>query len=222
MPKTTYYIETLPLIFRRIDSGEIHIPNFQRPFVWGKKEIIQLFDSIYNGLPIGTLIFWRSHEKNLTFSQTDFTTQSRTEEHPYYMYVIDGTQRLKVLYNCLHRRENDKDSQFSIGFDLENETFMHLGQGNISETVIVLSSVFSHEEILNNQIMLSSHNAAQFLIKRLNKLISAFVEYQIPIMVIDQVTRDELITVFQRINTTGVTLSKEEILRARQKDDKSS
>ncbi|MEH2335117.1 hypothetical protein [Nostoc sp.] len=32
---------------------------------------------------------------------------------------------------------------------------------------------------------------------------------------IDEVTKDEMLTAFQRINTTGTRLSKEDILRAR-------
>ncbi|MEH1892196.1 MAG: DUF262 domain-containing protein [Nostoc sp.] len=216
MPKTIYYIESLPLIFRRIDSGEIHIPQFQRRFVWGREEIIQLFDSIYNGLPIGTLLFWRSSEKNFMFSQDDFMTSSQTEEQASYMYVIDGTQRLRALYNCLHRKENGQDSRFAVGFDLEKKIFTYLHKVNVSETIVVLSSVFSHEEIIKHQITLASHHASQILVKNFNELISAFVKYEIPIIVIDEVTKDEMLTAFQRINTTGTRLSKEDILRARE------
>jgi hypothetical protein len=157
------------------------------------------------------------------FLEIDFDDDTSRTRYETNLNIAYLTAENHVFFKTLEKKlEEWSEAQFSIGFDLENETFMHLGKANIPKTVIVLSSVFSHEEILNNQIMLSSHNAAQILIKRLNKLISAFVEYQIPIMVIDEVTRDELVTVFQRINTTGITLSEEEISRARGKDDKSS
>jgi len=217
MPKTKYYIENLSSIFKRIDSGELHIPAFQRNFVWDKQQTLQLFDSIYNGLPIGTLLFWQSHEEKFAFSEDDFTNQPSTEEQLSYMYVIDGTQRLKVLYNCLHRKNKHPDSRFNIGFNLENEVFMYLDGASISEDIIVLSSIFSYEDIIKYQINLASYDNSQTLVKNLNKLISTFVDYQIPIIVIDGATRDELITVFQRINTIGVSLSKEEILRARER-----
>jgi uncharacterized protein with ParB-like and HNH nuclease domain len=217
MTKTLYLIENLPIIFRRIDSGEIHIPQFQRPFVWSRQNIIQLFESIYNGLPIGTFLFWRSIEKNLTFSQDDFIAHTKSEEHTTYMYVIDGTQRLRALYNCLHKSDTTKNPQYWVGFDLEQETFVHLDNAVDSEIIVSLSSIFSPEKILNKQIALASQNNKVYFIKTFNKLVSAFVDYQIPIIVIDKVTEDELITVFERLNTRGVSLSKEEILRARRK-----
>lgn len=217
MTKTLYLIENLPIIFRRIDSGEIHIPQFQRPFVWSRQNIIQLFESIYNGLPIGTFLFWRSSEKNLTFSQDDFIAHTQPEEHTTYMYVIDGTQRLRVLYNCLHKSDTSKEPQYLVGFDLEQETFIHLDKAVNSEAIVSLAAVFSPEKILNKQIAIASQHSGPTFLKTFNKLVSALVDYQIPIIVINNVTEDELITVFERLNTRGVSLSKEEILRARRK-----
>ncbi|TYL37640.1 hypothetical protein CV102_16705 [Natronococcus pandeyae] len=35
------------------------IPSIQREFVWDKKQILNLFDSILRGYPIGSFLFWR-------------------------------------------------------------------------------------------------------------------------------------------------------------------
>jgi uncharacterized protein with ParB-like and HNH nuclease domain len=131
------------------------------------------------------------------------------------MYVIDGAQRLRVLYNCLYKSDTSKEPQYLVAFDLEQERFVNLDSAVTSAAIVSLSSVFSPEKILNKQSAIASQDNGHTLLKTFNKLVSAFVDYQIPIIVIDNVTEDELITVFERINTTGVTLSKEEILRAR-------
>lgn len=43
-----------------INSGEIFIPEIQRPFVWKPKNVRDLIDSLYNGYPTGYLIIWQN------------------------------------------------------------------------------------------------------------------------------------------------------------------
>ena len=43
-----------------VKSGEIAIPEIQRPFVWEPVQVRDLLDSLYRGYPIGYLITWRT------------------------------------------------------------------------------------------------------------------------------------------------------------------
>jgi len=43
-----------------IASGDIAIPEIQRPFVWKKKQVRDLLDSLYKGYPTGYLIIWKN------------------------------------------------------------------------------------------------------------------------------------------------------------------
>jgi uncharacterized protein with ParB-like and HNH nuclease domain len=43
-----------------IESGEIAIPEIQRPFVWDATKVRDLINSLYDGYPIGYLIAWRN------------------------------------------------------------------------------------------------------------------------------------------------------------------
>ncbi len=54
---TPHPIETL-LTWEK--SGEIAIPEIQRPFVWDATKVRNLLDSLYRGYPIGSLITWRN------------------------------------------------------------------------------------------------------------------------------------------------------------------
>ncbi|GIV93822.1 MAG: hypothetical protein KatS3mg056_2531 [Chloroflexus sp.] len=56
------------LLFKKVDYsvskllediaiGEIGLPDIQRPFVWDTTRVRDLFDSMYRGYPIGTLLF---------------------------------------------------------------------------------------------------------------------------------------------------------------------
>jgi hypothetical protein len=49
-------------LIKSIDEGSIHIPEFQREFVWNEQKILDLLDSIYKKYPIGSLIFWVTNE----------------------------------------------------------------------------------------------------------------------------------------------------------------
>src|ERR1035438_3664765 len=54
---TPHPIETL---LTWVKSGEIAIPEIQRPFVWEPTKVRNLLDSLYQGYPVGYLIAWRN------------------------------------------------------------------------------------------------------------------------------------------------------------------
>lgn len=54
---TPHPIETL---LTWVKSGEIAIPEIQRPFVWDATKVRNLLDSLYQGYPVGYLIAWRN------------------------------------------------------------------------------------------------------------------------------------------------------------------
>ena len=45
-------------IMKRIDGRKMILPALQREFVWKRKDIVRLFDSLLQGFPINTLMFW--------------------------------------------------------------------------------------------------------------------------------------------------------------------
>ena len=55
--------ERLSRLVERVNAGEIKIPKFQRGFVWQRPAVIALLESILQGYPIGSLLFWRTEQK---------------------------------------------------------------------------------------------------------------------------------------------------------------
>ncbi len=43
-----------------VKSGEIAIPEIQRPFAWEATKVRNLLDSLYQGYPVGYLIAWKN------------------------------------------------------------------------------------------------------------------------------------------------------------------
>jgi hypothetical protein len=89
---TPHPIETL-LIW--VKSGEIAIPEIQRPFVWEATKVRNLLDSLYRGYPVGYLIAWR----NPTVRLKDGTPAAGKR------ILIDGQQRVTALMAALLGRE---------------------------------------------------------------------------------------------------------------------
>jgi hypothetical protein len=89
---TPHPIETL---LTWVKSGEIAIPEIQRPFVWQATQVRNLLDSLYNGYPVGYLIAWR----NPTVKLKDGTPSAGKR------ILIDGQQRVTALMAALLGRE---------------------------------------------------------------------------------------------------------------------
>uniref|UniRef100_UPI000ADA2D48 DUF262 domain-containing protein n=1 Tax=Nocardia vaccinii TaxID=1822 RepID=UPI000ADA2D48 len=55
--------ESLVELARRIKSGDILLPKFQREFVWNRKQVLELLDSVARDYPIGSVLLWQSREE---------------------------------------------------------------------------------------------------------------------------------------------------------------
>jgi hypothetical protein len=85
---TPHPIETL---LTWVKSGEIAIPEIQRPFVWEATKVRNLLDSLYRGFPVGYLIAWR----NPTVKLKDGSSSAGKR------VLIDGQQRVTALMAAL-------------------------------------------------------------------------------------------------------------------------
>lgn len=89
---TPHPIETL---LTWVKSGEVAIPEIQRPFVWEASKVRDLLDSLYKGFPVGYLIAW----KNPNVKLKDGTVSAGKR------ILIDGQQRVTALMAGLLGRE---------------------------------------------------------------------------------------------------------------------
>lgn len=111
---TPHPIETL---LTWVKSGEIAIPEIQRPFVWEATRVRNLLDSLYQGYPVGYLIAWRNPSVKLK----DGTTSAGKR------ILIDGQQRVTALMASLLGvevlTEDYETVQIRIAFNPQTESF---------------------------------------------------------------------------------------------------
>ena len=93
----------------QIESHEIVLPAIQREFVWQPDQIYNLFDSLMQGYPFGTFLYWKvKQEHNERYQFYDFVLHYHERDRPHcpkigempnrdVVAVLDGQQRLTAL-----------------------------------------------------------------------------------------------------------------------------
>ena len=107
-------VQLISALIAGIDKGEIKVPKFQRAFVWKDDQALNLLDSIANNYPVGSLLLWRTHDKLLAERSIGEFSLPATDDMDPTDYVLDGQQRLTVIYSCLGAKEADGVSRSSM------------------------------------------------------------------------------------------------------------
>lgn len=92
-----------------IERGDYVLPAIQREFVWKPEQICRLFDSIMQGIPFGTFLFWKVEPASVeAYKFYGFVRDYHERDNPHcpdlglvsgrqLIAVLDGQQRLSAL-----------------------------------------------------------------------------------------------------------------------------
>lgn len=112
MPVPTAQNRSLTKFFMKgIREGKIQLPEFQREFVWGATDQKELFESIINLHPVGSILLLEIDQLNPQFAWTSFHGlvipenskygyEGEDKVLPQYL-VLDGQQRLTTIAHML-------------------------------------------------------------------------------------------------------------------------
>ena len=101
--------DTIKETLDEILSHDLVLPAIQREFVWRPEQICRLFDSLMQGYPFGTFLYWRVDPENSgKFNFFDFIRDYHQRDDPHcpplpempnrqLTAVLDGQQRLTAL-----------------------------------------------------------------------------------------------------------------------------
>ncbi|MGH9427945.1 MAG: DUF262 domain-containing protein, partial [Terriglobia bacterium] len=208
-PKPT--AERIEQLAQRVLIGDIVLPEFQRPFVWKRKQILELLDSIYRNYPIGSALLWESHQELASKrSIADLVVGARSTSYPVN-YLLDGQQRLSTICGVLHWQPGDPKSVWNVVFDLRSERFIHLDNA---------------DELPAHQIPLRRLKDPADYFRKLSAidddqikatadlLFNRFKDYQLPLVTLGDMSINDVAPVFERINSTGTRLTIYDLMRA--------
>jgi len=160
------------------EKGIIRVPAFQRDFEWTHKKKIKLFDSIKQGYPIGSILFWRPDFTTLedfkNFESNTIGSYALRERSSDYFYILDGYQRLSTLFGCLvnpdktplDRNEREWREQFNFIYNLDNDQIEFLKQTKYKIHEVPLYKFIDGRAFYNFQQDLSFANLSDIQVNR--------------------------------------------------------
>ncbi len=198
-------------ILNFIRSGEIAIPEIQRPFVWKPKQVRDLIDSLYIGYPTGYLII--SQSPNMKLKDGTLSEGKKI--------MIDGQQRVTALMTAIMGIEvinsDFEKKRIKISFNplaTDDEELFKV-QDNailkdkkwIADIADVFKPDFRRGSFVSTYCELNTEIDPDKLHDILDNLIG-IKNRQIGIITLDRdLTIDEVTEIFIRINSQGAKLN---------------
>lgn len=190
-----------------VKSGEIAIPEIQRPFVWEATKVRNLLDSLYQGYPVGYLIAWR----NPTVKLKDGSPSAGKR------ILIDGQQRVTALMAALLGREvltKDYETvRIRIAFHPQEERFEVANPAIIKDAVWLedVAAVFAADADLldlTEEYVAKNPTADRKQVGKVLQKLGKIVNNHVGIIELAEDLDIETVTeIFIRVNSAGATLS---------------
>ena len=214
---------SLSKLIHDIDMGEIGLPDIQRPFVWTSVKVRDLFDSMYNGFPVGYLLFWANGVGNGT-RQIGTSAKQKVPR----LLIVDGQQRLTSLYAVLKGvpvlRDDYSEEKILIAFK-PSESKFDVADATIKrnpEWIPDISELWSGQTSRNRFVkdfignLRKSREIDEVEEDRLVESIDRLYDVQnYPFTAMElssNVSEEQVSDVFVRINSKGVTLNQADFI----------
>ena len=201
---TPHPIET---ILTWVKSGEIAIPEIQRPFVWEAIKVRNLLDSLYQGYPVGYLITWR----NPTVKLKDGTPSAGKR------ILIDGQQRVTALMAALLGREvltkHYETLRICIAFHPQEERFEVANPAIRKDVAWVedVANVFSPDASLmelTDVYTAKNPSADRWRVSRVLEKLRKIINNHVGVIELaDDLDIETVTEIFIRVNSAGTELS---------------
>ncbi len=199
-------------LLRWVSQGRVRIPDFQRGFKWEKGDADKLFDSIYRGYPIGTLLFWKKRAEAAVIELGPLRINA--PERQDALWVVDGQQRITTLAATLNSEFKSNTDRHAAFFDLKARRFVRASKTQPPQpNWLPLNRLVDSEHLLDwldenrDRIDRDERTNAIQLGKRMR-------EYQIPGYVVETDSEEPLREIFDRSNSSGKALNAGEVFDA--------
>ncbi len=199
-----YQIDT---ILTWVKTGEIAIPEIQRPFVWSATQVRDFMDSLYQGFPVGYIIAWRNPNVKLKDGRTSDGKK----------ILIDGQQRVTSLTAAILGQpvitQDYRKARIRISFNPIDETFEVFNSAIaknaawINDIAELFNPDFNFLSYLKEYGSANPGLSEDLVFERLNAIKNIPLK-QIGLIELDADLDIETVTeIFIRINSKGVPLS---------------
>lgn len=198
-----------------IASGDIAIPEIQRPFVWKKTQVRDFLDSLYKGYPTGYLIIWKNPDVRLkdgSFSAGKKILIDGQQRVTALMTAISGIpvtnsdyrkERVKIAFDPFQAFTEDQDSEI---FAVQDSSHLKSKRW-IPDVAEIFRNDFSVFTFINNYCSDNPEMSPETLDKVITKL-RAIGNRMIGVIELSEKLDIGIVTdIFIRINSKGTALS---------------
>ena len=199
-------------VFHELEQGNMRIPRFQRSYVWERAKIVKLLNSIYHEFPIGSFFLWEADANMEGFCRdiTEFGFPKKPEANKF-TFILDGQQRITSLYVALNGKTLGTTDYSTICFNLEKRVFkiptLKTEQHNIPAWKLFDQQAY-------DDLLMEYASENKDLAKVLSSCKRVFDNYPISIIKSMDMSLDEVVTIFERINQGGKRLSLFDLVHA--------
>ena len=217
MPTIRYSLNQYPVetLLTWMKSGEIAIPEIQRPFVWTPAKVCGFIDSLYHGYPVGYLITWP--KSGIPLREGPTSTRERV--------LIDGQQRMMALRTALiGEKVFDKKyrrKQIQIAFHPNRESFavssasLRQESGWISDISVVFNPNTSQHRLIDEYCEANQGVDRYEIADRIDQLWRIRNNALGVIELDSDLDVETVVEIFVRINQTGVRLSSADFIMSK-------
>ena len=207
MQKYSVNQQLISTLLSWVQSGDVAIPEIQRPFVWKSTKVRDLMDSLYKGYPIGYIITWKNPDTKLKDGTKSIGRK----------ILIDGQQRITAMRAAILGLKiiNNKYKEVSIviSFNPITEEFKTKTPAieKDSEWISDISEIISKETSLISFVREYLQKNPEVDSSKIEKNIEKLMHIknrQIGVIDLDETLDIGTVTdIFVRINSEGVVLS---------------
>jgi hypothetical protein len=206
-----------------IKHGNIALPDIQRPFVWSSAKARDLFDSMYRGYPIGTLMFWETGA-DVGTRQVGGGENDKVAK----LLIVDGQQRLTALFAVLTGNpvltKTFEDKRIRIAFRPTDETFevtdaaIEKDPEFIADITVLWANGYKSTvrdfmtRLGENRNGALDHEAQDFLEERIDR-VRDLRDFRFQVIELNANANEEQVAeIFVRINSEGVKLNQADFI----------
>jgi len=184
----------------------------QRNFVWDARRAAKLLDSMYRNIPVGSFFLWEMDRKSahLIRSSAEVLPSFNTSNKRIW-FVIDGQQRLSVIYQSFAGETRDNDSGRSIEFG-RLCFVVHPDADHEDPPRIIYRKPQGHQfvpicDILAPDWKTRMLSKAQGFLAKIKDCRKRILDYPLPIVIVKQASLKEIGEVFIRVNSQGMRIT---------------
>ncbi|WP_405695881.1 DUF262 domain-containing protein [Streptomyces coelicoflavus] len=222
-------VQFLEQVLEWVARGELRVPKFQRPFLWRPEQMLQLFDSMERGYPVGSLLIWETSMPLASLDSIGGRDIPPVPEGGKVAYVLDGHQRLSTLFGVLHRSADAPRSLMQEDWmwwvhrpldraDHDGVRYRHWKSGErVPDNYLPMRSVLRTLDFLGYARQLSDtydRDEADRLTNEGERIAQRVKNYKVSVVRMQGGTLQQAVEVFSRINSSGQKMRPDQMVSA--------